>query len=63
MVNAHGGGGGGGHDVLIRNAPADACDAIYTSENYEEILSSLLSDDSTRVFVHLKNKQLYLICN
>ena len=56
----------GTHNVLTRKAPSDACDAICPSGNYEETFSSLwsvwwskrlsFSDDSTRVFVHLKNK-------
>ena len=42
------------HEVLTRNTPTDACDATCTSGNYEETLTFF--DDSTRVFVHLKNK-------
>ena len=42
----------GTHEVLIYNAPNDACDAIFISVKYEETFCN----DSNLVFVHLKDK-------
>ena len=44
----------GTHEVLNRNAPTDACYAICSLKMYANKLT--LSNDSTRVVLHLKIK-------
>ena len=51
VVNAH-----GGHTrYFTRNAPTDACE-LYVLLGEDVWKTLTFSDDSTRVFVHLKNK-------